>query len=75
MIRRDPYVWIDPWDEFERFEDYLEREEEEHNNAMRRAYRAMADENATLRTRYEALISTVSKGAAFAQNPIFVVPK
>lgn len=76
MIYRDPYVWIDPWAEFERFDDYLEREEEEHHNAMRRSYEAMASENARMRQQYADLIGQVAKSEAFNTfgPQIFMVP-
>lgn len=77
MIYRDPYVWIDPWAEFERFDDYLEREEEEHHNAMRRAYAAMSDERSAMLVQYNTIFQrTMEVSGLYTQAPIsIVVPK
>lgn len=57
---RDCYRWIDPWEEMDRFDDYLEREREYHDEAMRRVYRAMADENQRDRAHVDALMKKLT---------------
>lgn len=59
-LHHDCYRWIDPWEEMERFDDYLQRERDDHNEAMRRAYRAMADENQRDRHQIQHVMSKMA---------------
>lgn len=70
MPYRDCYRWIDPWDEMDRFDEYLQREREDHNEAMRRAYRAMADANQRDRDQVESLMRKFSDIAEMTPAPV-----
>lgn len=62
MIFRDPYVWIDPWAEFERFE---------------RECAAMSDERNALLFQYSTLFQRIMEPSGLYTQPIIsvVVPK
>lgn len=69
---RDPYVWIDPWAERERFEWEWRQREDEHREEMSAVVRACADTTYQIRQHAERMLDPIIRAEAMQARPIVI---